>query len=132
MCLFSFISPSHQDNSQPVFYSTAAVLSHVWVFATPWAPVHQAPLSMEFSKREYWSGLLFPPPGDLPDSGTKPRSPGSPALAGGFFTLEPSGKPPPSKMVQQSIVEFSTCMLVTLPIVFFILTCMCASFSNRL
>ena len=46
----------------------------------------QVPLSMEFSRQEYWSGLAFPSPGDLPDSGVE--SP-SPALAGGFFTIEP-------------------------------------------
>ena len=46
----------------------------------------QAPLSMEFSRQEYWSGLPFSPPGDLPDPGIRPRSPASPVLAGGFFT----------------------------------------------
>ena len=47
---------------------------------------HQAPLSMGFSRQEYWSELPCPPPGDLPEPGIKPRSPMSPALAGGFFT----------------------------------------------
>ena len=46
----------------------------------------QAPLSMGFSMQEYWSGLLFPPPGDLPDPGIKPVSFMSPEMAGGFFT----------------------------------------------
>ena len=50
----------------------------------------QAPLSMGFSRQEYWSGLPFPPPGDLPDPGIKPMYP---TLAGGFFTTEPPGKP---------------------------------------
>ena len=50
----------------------------------------QAPLSMAFPRQEYWSGLSFPSPGDLPDSGIEPRSP---ALAGRFFTTEPPGKP---------------------------------------
>ena len=50
----------------------------------------QAPLSMGFDWQEYWSGLPFPPPGDLPSSGIKPTSP---ALAGGFFTTVPPGKP---------------------------------------
>ena len=45
--------------------------------------------SWDFSRQEYWSGFLFPPPGDLPESGIKPKSPVSPALAGGFFTTEP-------------------------------------------
>ena len=52
----------------------------------------QAPLSMGFSRQEYWSELSFPPLGDLPDPGIEPISPVSPALAGGFFTTEPSGK----------------------------------------
>ena len=50
----------------------------------------QAPLSMGFSRREYWSGLPFPSSGDLPDPGTEPMSPESPALAVGFFTAVPS------------------------------------------
>ena len=54
--------------------------------ATPWTVAFQAPLSMEFSRQEYWSGLLFPPPADLPNPGIKPASLTSPALAGGFFT----------------------------------------------
>ena len=45
------------------------VLSHVWLFATLWTVAHQAPLSMGFPRQEYWSGLPFPPPGNLPDSG---------------------------------------------------------------
>ena len=53
---------------------------------------HQAPPPMEFSRQEHWSGLLFPTPGDLPDPGIGSSSLVSPALAGGFFTTEPSGK----------------------------------------
>ena len=49
-----------------------------------------APISMQFSMQEYWIPFPFPPPGDLPDPGTEPVSP---ALAGGFFTTEPPGKP---------------------------------------
>ena len=52
----------------------------VWLFATPWTVAHQAPLFMEFSRQEQWSGLPFPTPGDLPDPGIKP-SLASPALA---------------------------------------------------
>ena len=59
-------------------------------FAIPWTVAHQAPLSMGFPRQEYWSGLPFPPPGDLPDPGIKPVSP---ALAGRFFTAEPLGEP---------------------------------------
>ena len=54
---------------------------------------HQAPLSIGFSRQEYWSGLLFPPSGDCLDLGIEPTSLESPALAGGFFTTESPGKP---------------------------------------
>ena len=54
---------------------------------------HQAPLSMGFSRQDYWSGLPFPPPGDLPSPGIKPESLVSPAFAGGFFTTAPPGNP---------------------------------------
>ena len=53
---------------------------------SPLTVAHQAPLFIGFSRQEYWSGLLFPPPGDLPDPGIKPMSLTSPALADGFFT----------------------------------------------
>ena len=68
-------------------------LSRVQLFATPWAVAHQAPLSMELSRQEYWSGLPLPAQGDLPDRGIKPTFPAPPALAGSFFTTEPPGKP---------------------------------------
>ena len=61
-------------------------LSRVRLFATPWTVANQAPLSMEFSRQEYWRDLLFPTSGDLPDPGIKPSSPASPSLAGEFFT----------------------------------------------
>ena len=64
--------------------------SHVQLFVTPWTVACHAPLSKEFSRQECWSGLPFPPPGDLPEPGIKPSSP---ALAGRFFTTEPPGKP---------------------------------------
>ena len=50
-------------------------LRHVWLFVTPWTVAQQAPLSVEFSRQEYWSGLPCPSPGDLPNPGIKPRSP---------------------------------------------------------
>ena len=53
---------------------------------TPLTVTHQAPLSIEFSRQEYWSGLPFPSPGDLPDSGIESAPFASPAVAGGFFT----------------------------------------------
>ena len=58
-------------------------------FATPWNVVCQAPMSMGFSRQEYWSELQFPSPGDLPNLGTETLSP---ALAVRFFTTEPSGR----------------------------------------
>ena len=60
--------------------------SHVWLSETPWTVTLQAPLSMGFSRQEYWSELPCPPPGDLPDPGIEPTSLASPALAGRFFT----------------------------------------------
>ena len=57
--------------------------------ATPWTVAPQAPLSMVFPRQEYWSGLPFPPPEDLPDPGIEPMSP---ALADRFFTTEPPEK----------------------------------------
>ena len=71
----------------------AQSLSPVQLFATPWTVVLQAPLSMGLSKQEYWSGLLFPSPGDLTNPGMESPFLVSPALAGGFFTTEPPGKP---------------------------------------
>ena len=67
------------------------VLSHivVQVFVASWTIAHQFPLSIELFKKEYWSGLPSPSPGDLPDPEIKPTSP---AVAGGFFTTESPGK----------------------------------------
>ena len=72
-----------------MFVQHACVLNHfscVQFFMTLWTIAHQAPLSMGFSRREQWSGLPFPTPGDLPDPGIEPVSLMSPALAGGLFT----------------------------------------------
>ena len=63
--------------------------SQVQLFATPWAVVCHAPLSMGLSRQEYWNGLPFPSPGDLPHPGIEPMSPAGPSLAGVFFTTEP-------------------------------------------
>ena len=60
--------------------------SHIRLCATPWTVAHQAPLSMGFSRQEYWSGLSRPLPGDLSNPGIEPASPGSPASAGRVFT----------------------------------------------
>ena len=64
--------------------------SHVWLFVTPCTIAHQLPLSMGFSRQEYWSGLPFPSPGNLPDPGIEPTSP---AFARRFFTTEQLRKP---------------------------------------
>ena len=66
--------------------------SCVPLLVTPWTVAHQTPLSMEFSRQQYWSGLPLPTPGDHPNLGIKPTSLAS-ALAGRFFTTESPGKP---------------------------------------
>ena len=66
------------------------LLSCVQLFATPWTVAYQASLSMGFSRQEYWSGLPFPSPGDLPNPGTKP---GTPTLEADALTSEPPEKP---------------------------------------
>ena len=65
------------------------MLSRVHLFVTQWTVARQAPLSMGFSRQEYWSGLPFPPPGDLPDPGMEPMPPASPALVDKFLTTLP-------------------------------------------
>ena len=67
-------------------------LSWVQLFVISWTAVCQAPLPMEFSRKEYWSGLPFPTPWDLPNPGIEPVSLASLPLGGGFFTTEPPGK----------------------------------------
>ena len=66
------------------------LLNCVWLFATPWTVAHQAPPSREFSRQEYWSRLLFPSPGYLPDPGIEPRSP---TLQADALPSWPQGKP---------------------------------------
>ena len=72
-----------------VWVSIVKSLSRVRLFATPWTVAYQASPSMGFSRQEYWSGLPFPSPGDLPDPGIKP---GFPALEADALTSEPPGK----------------------------------------
>ena len=67
--------------------------SRAQLFATSWTVAHQAPLSMEFSRQEYWNGLPSLPPGNLPDPGIKPTSLTSALLAGGFFTTSATWEP---------------------------------------
>ena len=71
-------------------FSEVKSFSRVRLFETPQTVDHQAPLSTDFSRQKYWSGLPFPSPGDLPDPGIEPRSP---ALLADALPLEPSGKP---------------------------------------
>ena len=80
------ISYLHMTQTILTIKILVVVLSYVQLFVNPWTVAHQAPLSVEFSRQEYWSGLPFPPPGDPPNPGIKPESPASPALAGGSFT----------------------------------------------
>ena len=69
------------------------MLSHVRLFKTLWTIARQAPLSLGFSRQEYWRGLPFSSPGDLPDSGIESRSPVSPALQADSLLCEPPGEP---------------------------------------
>ena len=65
-------------------------LSRIQLFSTPWTVAHEAPPCMEFSRQEYWSGLPFLSPGDLPDPGIEPKSP---ALQADSLLSEPPRKP---------------------------------------
>ena len=69
-------------------------LSLVQLFVAPWTVGCQAPLSMGFPRQEYWRGVPFPTPGDLPDPGIEGPSRGPPALAGGFFTTSATCEAP--------------------------------------
>ena len=81
-----FIAYYHSSGS---FLNFLCVLSCVLLFATSWTVPCQSPLSMGFSRQEYWNELLFPPPVDLPNSGMELASL---ALTGGFFTIVPAKK----------------------------------------
>ena len=72
------------------------MLSCIQLFVTPWATACRAPLSIEFSRQEYWSELPVPSPADLPDPGIEPMSRASPALAGEFFTSSATKEAPHS------------------------------------
>ena len=97
-------------------FMRAQLLSHVWLFATPWIIAHQAALCpWDFSRQEYWTGFPFPSPGDLPNPGIEPTSPTAPALAFGFFTFAQPGKAHPLTHWKakptywpQDVVEVST------------------------
>ena len=85
-----FLSVLHILNMMSIKKVKVKSLSCVWLFATPWTVAYQAPPSMGFSRQEYWSGLPFPSPGDLPDPGIEPGSSTSQADA---LPSEPPGKP---------------------------------------
>ena len=76
----------------------ACALSPVWLFTMPWTLACQAPLSMGFSRQEYWSGLPCPPPGDLPNPGMEPRSHVS-CISRGFFISSVTWKVPTPRIV---------------------------------
>ena len=81
------------------------LLSHDQLFVTLWTVGHQVPLSMGFSRQEYWNGLLFPASGALPDPGVKPKSP---TFGNGFFTTETPGKPIADPAAAKSLQSFPT------------------------
>ena len=81
-----------EGSFQKINKTVLFMLSCVQLFTTPSTVTHQAPLSMGFSRQEYWSGLPFPPPRDLPDPGIEPASLRSPALSGRFFTTSATWK----------------------------------------
>ena len=85
----------------------AQLLSRVQLFTAPWIVTHWAPLSMGFSRQEYWSGLPVLPSGDLRNSGIEPSSLASLALAGQFFTQSP-GNP---KLIGACCFKHYLCML---------------------
>jgi len=84
--------PKHTKRTKQYenLFVVVQLLSRVLLFTTPRTVAHQAPLSMGFPRQEYWNGWPFPSPGDLSDAETEPASS---ALADGFFTAEPRGKP---------------------------------------
>ena len=91
------------------------VLSHfsrVRLFVTPWAVASQAPLSMGFSRQDYWNGLPCPPPGDLPDPELEHTSLTSPALAGQFFTTSATWE----ALVQQDLAPNPTSNILIIKI----------------
>ena len=90
--------------------------SFIQFFAIPWTVAHEAPLSMEFSRQEYWSGLPFPSPGDLPNPGIEP---GYPALQADSLPSEPPGKSASTwRLILVFVVECVCLMMSLLPVAF--------------
>ena len=107
-----------------------SLFSHVWLFATQWTVAHQAPLSMGFFRKEYWNGLPFPPPGNLPNPGIEPTSLMSPALEGGFFTFSATCEAPIHCLGLSFCIKDHECLiakfcLMLKPICFIINTYLC-------
>ena len=87
------VSAVQQSESAIHIYEVVLVTKSCPTLCDPLDCSCQAPLSMGFPRQEYWNGLPFPLPGDLPEPGIEPVSLPSPALAGGFLSLAPSEKP---------------------------------------
>ena len=94
----------------------AKSLSHVQLFVNPCTIARQAPLSMEFSRQEYWNGLPFPTLMDLPDIRMEPMSLAFPALAGRFFTTVPLGKFSSVAQSCPTVCDPMSCSMPGLPV----------------
>ena len=114
----------------------AQLLQHVQLFAVPWTEACQAPLSMGFSRQEYWSGLPCPPPGNLPNPGIKPASPVTPALQTDSLPTEPPEKPPHTYILYfrfffiigyYKILYIISCAIQYILVVYFIESRVCLS-----
>ena len=104
--------------------------SHVWLFATRWTVAHQAPLFMGIFRQEYWNGLPFPPPGNLPNPGIEPTSLMSPALEGGFYNFSATCEAPIHCLGLSFCIKDPECLiakfsLMLKPICFIINTHLC-------
>ena len=92
--------------------------SHVWLFATQWTIAHQSPLSLGFSRQQYWSGLQWPPPGELPNPGIEPTSLMSPALAGGLFITGTTWEAPLSVYYSRNHIILSYLHWINIQVLF--------------
>ena len=95
------LTPSQKFQTNTKTFCVWSRFGPVQLFAAPWTVAHQAPLSMGFPRQEYWSGMPFPSPGDLPNPGIKPTSP---ALASGFFTTSATWEAPFTQNVSEELL----------------------------